>query len=226
MDSHLAVRAFTELYGEQPTRQMIVKYHGRLRGYNATVVQTSSAVTFRLSSRLQECEPEIKIGIMQHLLNKLRKTKVQTDNIEFYQNFLKRMSDYAPVTKNDPLLAASFSRVNEQYFHGMMSRPNLVWGRKNHALLGTYEYGTDTITLSTVLLDTPEELLDYVMYHEMLHKKHKFSCSSGRTHAHTPAFKRDEAKFHVREAERQLQGFLRGEARERPTFLQRVMGWR
>lgn len=230
-DRALAEQAYEELYSHSSKRRLEVTYHGRLKGYNATVTQNIRTTTFRLSRRLEHCEPEIKIGIMQYLLNKLNKTKIETENIDFYHNFVKKMSDYAPVTKKDPLLEQSFQRMNEGYFHGMMTMPNLVWGRRNKNLLGTYAYGTDTITISRVLEDAPQELLDYVMYHEMLHKKHKFSCSSGRTHSHTPAFKKDEAKYAVKNAEQQLTRFLRS-TRQQPrkvaqqTFLQRVMGWR
>ena len=31
--------------------------------------------------------------------------------------------------------------------------------------LGSYEYGSDTITISSVLKEAPLEILDYIMYH-------------------------------------------------------------
>ncbi|MDD9953185.1 MAG: SprT-like domain-containing protein [Candidatus Woesearchaeota archaeon] len=228
MDSALAIQAYEELYGKTPLRKMEVKYHGGLKGYNATVQQTMTTTTFRLSKRFKDCEDEIKIGVIQFLFTKLKKTKQTTDNIELYHSFLKNMSDFAPVTDIDPILEESFERMNERYFKGMLNKPNLVWGRKNKRLMGTYEYGTDTITISRVLQDAGEMLLDCVMYHEMLHKKHKFSCSGGRTHSHTPAFKKDEAKFYDKHAEEKLGRFLAGKKtmkKRKSSFLDRVMGW-
>jgi hypothetical protein len=92
-------------------------------------------------------------------------------------------------TKSDPILQASFDRVNKDFFVNLMDPPNFVFGGGT-TKLGSYEYGTDTIMISEVLLED-QELLDYVIYHEMLHKKHKFS--EGRHH--TKAFRLDEAKF-------------------------------
>jgi len=226
----LGHEAYEQLYRKPARRRIIIKYHGGLKEYNATVTQSLQTTTFRLSKQLKDCEPEIQIGVIQHLLNKLNKTNIKTDNIDFYHNFVKRMSDYAPVTHVDPLLEESFTRMNNTYFHGMMSKPNLMWGNRTMTLLGTYTYASDTIKISTILEDAPEELLDYVMYHEMLHKKHKFSCSSGRTHSHTPAFKRDEAKYTVVHAEQRLSRFLAGarqqkQSKKERSFLARVMGW-
>jgi len=226
---NLAERAYEELYDSPSPYRMDLKFHGKIRGYNATVSQRGNHITFRLSRKFEDCEPEIKIGIMQFLLNRLKKTKINTDNIEFYHTFVKKMSDFAPVTKTDDILEESFQRVNDEYLGGMMSQPNLVWGRRTTTLLGTYEHGTDTITISKVLLEAPEELLDFVMYHEMLHKKHKFSCSAGRTHSHTKAFKAEEATYSVKNAEQMLTKYLHGERRKKTpkkgSFLSRVMGW-
>lgn len=230
----VAHQAYFQLYGSHPQHSIIIKYHGRLQGYNATVRKTARVITFRLSHGFKECEPEIVIGVIQFLLNKLNKTKHHTDEIDMYHSFVKRMSDFAPVTESDPLLEASFQRCNDQYFAGMLAQPNLVWGRYSTSLLGTYTYATDTIVVSRVLAED-EHLLDYVMHHEMLHKKHKFNHSSSRTHAHTKEFRADEAKFADPDAERKLKVFLaryKGirmpriiPRRTKSTFVQRVLDW-
>jgi hypothetical protein len=77
-----------------------------------------------------------------------------------------------------------------------------------------------------------EHLLDYIMHHEMLHKKHKFNHSVSRTHSHTPAFRADEAKFNDKMAEAKLKAYLRQRKPikmkrilVKPTLMQRIMGW-
>lgn len=221
--------AYVRLYGREPLQRITVRYHGGFKDFNANVRMNQRQVVFSLSKKFESLEDEIKIGVIQHLLNKLFKTRVETDEQDLYSGFLKRMSDFAPVTQSDPVLGESFDRVNKEYFADMMSRPNLTWGSRSKRLLGTYTYATDTIMISAVLQDSPTDLLDYVMHHEMLHKKHKFSCKSGRTHSHTPAFKRDEAKFKVKNAETMLQRWIaRRPTTRRPerSFLQKVMGLR
>ena len=76
------------------------------------------------------------------------------------------------------------NRVNEKYFYGMILVPNLKWGNKSLSQLGTYDYGTDTITVSRIL-EKESILLDYVMYHEILHKKIKFKEKNGRSIHHS-----------------------------------------
>src|SRR3989338_6789779 len=128
----LAHRSYIELYKKEPDYNLVVSYHGKLRGYNATVRKSIATIEFRLSRKLEHCEPEIQIGIMQYLLNRLFKTKIKSDNIDLYHSFLKKMSELAPVTKTDPILEESFQRMNALYFHDMMSQPNLVWGSRKY----------------------------------------------------------------------------------------------
>jgi hypothetical protein len=211
----LGEQAYRELYGKDPDYRITVKYHGKLGGYNATVRKTPAEIIFTLSRKLEECEPEIQMGVMQFLLNKLLKTRVRSEHIDMYHSFLKKMSEYAPVTRSDPALEASFHRVNARYLDGLMTLPNLVWGRMSTRLLGTYTYATDTIMISQALRDAPEHLLDSVMHHEMLHKKHKFNHTSARTHSHTKAFRDDENRFThngatLKALEQELHRHLRG----------------
>lgn len=209
MSHDIAVQAYERLYGKSPREQLAVQYHGNLKAYNATVTKTSSKIVFRLSRKLERCEPEIQIGVVQYLLNRINRTKIGSDEQELYHSFVRKMSDFAPVTESDEDLGEAFDRLNDRYFGGMMSRPNLVWGRRTRRLLGTYTYATDTIMISSALKGAPQEVLDSVMYHEMLHKKHKFSCRNGRTHSHTPAFKKEEKNFYDPLAERKLARWLR-----------------
>ena len=81
----------------------------------------------------------------------------------------------------------------------MITMPNLVWGSNSTTKLGSYEYGTDTITMSRILADD-EECLDYVMYHEMLHKKVKFYTKNNKSYSHTSEFRRKEKEFENFEA--------------------------
>jgi hypothetical protein len=106
-------------------------------------------------------------------------------------------------------LDASFDRVNESYFQARMDRPELHWNaRPTTSKMGHYQPLTDTIMLSISLdrSDVPDFVVDFVMYHELLHKKHGIHTVNGRRMAHTPAFRADERQFQrYEEAERFLQ---------------------
>jgi predicted metal-dependent hydrolase len=60
--------------------------------------------------------------------------------------------------------------------------------------LGSYSFNSDAIKFNPVLMKD-SEALDYVMYHELLHKKLKFRSESGRSYHHTPEFKELERRF-------------------------------
>src|SRR3989344_181319 len=125
---------------------------------------------------------------------KVRKDKRNTASMDLYNTFLKNIHMVIPKTENDSVLEDSFNRVNEKYFFGMLEKPNLAWGNNSFRKLGSYEYGTDTITISRIL-EPETELLDYVMHHEMLHKKLQYKSKNGRSVHHSPEFKRFEKKF-------------------------------
>lgn len=95
-------------------------------------------------------------------------------------------------------LDESFARVNAAYFGGLMPKPKLVWNRTLTARkFGHYQPGRDTIMIS-VTLDAPgvpDYVIDFVMYHELLHKKHGSLIVNGRRLAHSPAFRAEERRF-------------------------------
>jgi predicted SprT family Zn-dependent metalloprotease len=61
--------------------------------------------------------------------------------------------------------------------------------------------------------------LEYVLYHEMLHKKIKFKKSGSRSYHHTKEFKELEAKFYEKDVEQKLKVFLRKQKLKRAFFL-------
>jgi len=95
-------------------------------------------------------------------------------------------------------LDESFQRVNRAYFGGAMSRPRLEWNRMlTGRKFGHYRQHRDTVMLS-VSLDNervPAHVVDFVMYHELLHKKHGALLVNGRALVHTPVFRADERLF-------------------------------
>ena len=95
-------------------------------------------------------------------------------------------------------LDACFDRLNGRYFGGRLSKPRITWSeRRSRRTLGRYDATRHCIYISRVF-DTPglpPFVVDYVMFHEMLHVKHQ-SCIRGcRILVHTPEFRADEKSF-------------------------------
>ena len=96
-------------------------------------------------------------------------------------------------------LGDAFDRVNQTYFGGKMSRPRLGWSRTpTIRKLGHYERIRDTVMVSASLdqADVPRFVVDFIVYHELLHKKLGIVWRNGRAMAHTPAFRQAESLFH------------------------------
>jgi hypothetical protein len=98
-----------------------------------------------------------------------------------------------------------FVTIDREYFGGKMLKPRLMWsGILSHRKLGHYERTRDRVVLSQVLDDrrVPRYVVEFVLYHELLHKHHGIKWVNGRCLAHTPEFRHSERKFkQYREAE-------------------------
>lgn len=95
-------------------------------------------------------------------------------------------------------LDASFARVNQEYFQNKLQKPRLTWNKIiTSRLLGLWIPSTKTLVVSITLdaPDVPEFVLDFIIYHELLHMALKTTVINGRFYAHTPEFKRREKQY-------------------------------
>lgn len=217
----LIQESFKRLYPNKNLEYKVeLKFSGRFKPYNANVQynKLTKHLKFNLSKKWRKTNKEIVIGLIQNLLIKIFKDKKTTLNIDLYNNFIKNLHISIPKKQADPLLLESFNRVNNEYFYDLIEQPNLDWGKKSIAKLGSYEYQTDKITISSIFKKASQHLLDYVIYHELLHKKHKFQNRGTRNYHHTATFKKAEKKFrNASEIEKELKRFCK-RARIRQIF--------
>ncbi len=95
-------------------------------------------------------------------------------------------------------LGESFRRVNRDYFDGALPAPQLAWSRRvRRQEFGRYDAPGDTVWLNPVLDDAhlPSFVIDFVVYHELLHKALGVRMLAGRRQVHTPAFRKAERRF-------------------------------
>ena len=95
-------------------------------------------------------------------------------------------------------LARSFERVNSNYFNSAMAQPRLVWSQVfTSRKFGHYDQARDTVVISATLdrNDVPELVVDFIMYHELLHKKLGVTWTNGRKLAHSADFQREERRY-------------------------------
>lgn len=111
-----------------------------------------------------------------------------------------------------------FDSLNYAYFGGSIPKPTLTWSaRKTYRILGHHDATHKTIVISKSLdsVTVPKFIVEYIVFHEMLHIYHPAKVINGRRYHHTPAFRRNERRFaHYEEAERWIEKNVRKLKRE------------
>jgi hypothetical protein len=95
-------------------------------------------------------------------------------------------------------LDAIFEDLNIRFFHGLMARPQMSWSRtKTRRILGHYDPAHNAIIISRIFDHpaVPRYVLDYIVYHEMLHLKHPVKLRGSRRCVHSPEFQAEEKLF-------------------------------
>ena len=208
---NLIQESFQRLFPDREfSYETAMEYNRRLSSFNANITHHRNKIKVNLNLQWKDIDNEIKIGLIQHLLLKIFRVKKTTTNINLYNNFVKNIPLLTPKTKNDPVLNLSFSRINQQFFSNSIEKPNLTWGTNSFRKLASYNFHNDTVTVSTLFQGVRQEILDYLMYHELLHKHHQFEHNNGRHSYHSPAFKADEAMYPEQKAiEKEIEGIIK-----------------
>jgi hypothetical protein len=134
-------------------------------------------------------------------------------------------------------LEAAFQRVTTAYFAGAMAKPRLVWSRRiTGCKFGHYDPLRDELMVSATLdsREVPSYVVDFVVYHELLHKKHGAKWQNGRQAVHTSAFRgMSAASLNTRPRKKRssnspsgwrLDPVLRVKLRIQPTHVDRLRG--
>ena len=208
-ETSLIEESFKRLFpNENNSYEARIRYSGKLKPYNANIRKAGNRLVFSLSREWQKIGNEIKIGLIQDLLLKIGGKKGRTENTELYDSFIKNLHMATAKTEQEGKLLSLFNTVNRKYFGDTLEAPNLRWGMPSKARLATYDYHTDTITVSSIFREAEESVISYLLYHEMLHKKLKFSNGNGRTTHHSNQFRELEKQFenhqHMEEKLRKL----------------------
>jgi predicted metal-dependent hydrolase len=95
-------------------------------------------------------------------------------------------------------LDAIFEELNTRFFHGLMARPRMSWSQtKTRRILGHYDPAHNAIIISRIFdhFAVPAYVLEYVVYHEMLHLKHPVRLRGSRRCVHSAEFQAEEKLF-------------------------------
>ena len=91
-----------------------------------------------------------------------------------------------------------FEDLNRRFFHGLMGRPRMSWSpTKTRRILGHYDPAHNAIVISRVFDHPaiPRYVVEYIVYHEMLHLKHPVRLRGSRRCVHSAEFQAEEKLF-------------------------------
>ena len=95
-------------------------------------------------------------------------------------------------------LDSIFEELNTRFFHGLMARPRMSWSQtKTRRILGHYDPAHNAIIISRIFDNpaVPRYVLEYIVYHEMLHLKHPVKLRGSRRCVHSAEFQAEEKLF-------------------------------
>lgn len=187
-------------------------------GINHTIRIRDGKVFVRVSDLCRDMPDDVHRALAYILVAKLFRRRVPKRVDEVYARYASRAEVRAQAAENKRArgrkivtthageyydLSKIFDRLNRSYFHGRLPKPTLTWSaRKTYRILGHHDATHNTIVVSRSLdtKDTPKFVVDYIVFHEMLHIHHPTVHHNGRRYNHTPAFRADEEKFEYFEA--------------------------
>jgi hypothetical protein len=211
--------AFRQLDGKHGILPIEVSFYPYV-GLNQTIRVRGGRVFVRIADMCRDMPPDAQRGLAYILVAKLLRKRVPKEADRIYADYVtttemrersndrKRSHGRKVVTtaKGDVYdLDEIFDNLNFWYFRGGLAKPVLTWSsRKTYRILGHHDSTHNTIVVSKSLdaADVPRFVVEYIVFHEMLHIHHPTVHHNGRRYNHTPAFRRDERRFpHYRDAE-------------------------
>jgi hypothetical protein len=193
-------------------------------GISNRIRRREGGLFVRLSDVLREAPLEFHRALAQILIRKLYRRRVAQKDLQIYREYLRKADVHEKSTENRRArgrkivttskgevydLDEIFLFLNQIYFQNKLPKPVLTWSaKKTFRILGHHDSTHQTISISKSLDDRkiPRYVVEYVVYHEMLHIKHPTVHHNGRRYNHTPVFRRDEENFaYFEEAEKWIE---------------------
>lgn len=206
------LEAFHTLNKKAQMPEIDVRFYPYI-GVNHTIRLREQRVFVRLAELSRDFPPEAHRALAFVLVAKLFRKKVSPENLKIYHGFTKNYELREQVAENKrargrKIITTSkgefydldeiFAQLNQIYFDGKISKPVLTWStRKTFRILGHHDATHETIVVSRSLdgLEVPKYVVEFVVFHEMLHIFHPTVHRNGRRYNHTPAFRRNERRF-------------------------------
>jgi predicted metal-dependent hydrolase len=210
--SEIFHEAFAELRPRTPAPAMHIRFYPFV-SINNTIRLRQSELYIRLSDLLEGAPEPVLHAIAHILLAKLYRKPIDRTQSARYRRYvaghdlaakarlvrqLRGRKHIRSARGHHYHLEEIFDDLNRRFFHGLMGRPQLTWSRE-HARnrLGHYDPAHNAIVISRVFDHPriPRYVVEYILYHEMLHLKHPVKLRGSRRCVHSKEFVAEENLF-------------------------------
>lgn len=180
---------------------------------NNTIRLRNGRLLVRLSDLLEGAPEPVLKAIAHILLTKMYRRAIDRGHAARYRKYVAsheivRKAHLVRQMRGRKLLRsprghfydldAIFEDLNTRFFHGLMARPRMSWSQtKTRRILGHYDPAHNAIIISRIFdhPGIPRYVLEYIVYHEMLHLKHPVKLRGSRRCVHSPEFQAEEKLF-------------------------------
>jgi hypothetical protein len=170
-------------------------------------------LSFKISDYMKGVPDEVIESLAWHLICRARKKECPSgmsrpyrDHVRTRQFWAPRRQLYLSRSKNmifRPVgssrdLETVFSYVNSFYFEGRLEKPDMAWLRESpRSRMGLYHPPLRVLAVNRVLDSDriPRYVLEFVMYHELLHDAVDYIEGPSRRTVHTKEFRLREREF-------------------------------
>ncbi len=180
---------------------------------NNTIRLRNSRLLVRLSDLLEGAPDAVLRAIAHILLAKMYRRPIDRGHAACYRKYvasheivrkthlvrqMRGRKRLRPARGHFYDLDAIFDELNTRFFHGLLGRPRMSWSQtKTRRILGHYDPAHNAIIISRIFdhLAVPRYVLEYIVYHEMLHLKHPVRLRGSRRCVHSAEFQAEEKLF-------------------------------
>ena len=223
--AELFQRVFRRLRVSAPLPSLRVEFCP-FAGLRSTICLRSNRLEVRIADVLQDAPPLVLEALAEILLCKVYRRRASREARECYLAYVlkpgvRRRIDQArrergrkrllPARGRWHKLEEIFQRLNENFFQGKLAVASLGWSlRSSRTILGHYDAGHGMIVINRVL-DSPKapaHLVEYLVFHEMLHMRFPVERNGHRRVVHSGEFRRAEREYpKYQEARKSLKHF-------------------
>jgi Zn-dependent protease with chaperone function len=204
--------ALTLYLKKEPLPELEARFYA-YTGLSSTIRLRQGRIYARVSDILQDAPQDALFALACILIAKLYRRKISKEQVAVYRAYIanpfirdasessrrERGRKHTTSPQGEVFdLNAMFDQLNFRYFAGGLAKPTLSWSQRDaKRILGHHDNTHNTIIISRALdnLRIPHPVIEFVLYHEMLHIKHNHRIENGRKIVHSREFRLDEKRY-------------------------------